>query len=170
MRNEFAECKESKRIKKLADGRPVVTLPYIVYTDDLSGNKTKKWNKFDACCILLAGLSRKDNANLYNIHFVCCSNKLSILEMSEPIAVEMTQLEDEGIIVYDALLKKDVLLLAKPILFMCDNPRAAEITNSLGSSANKYCRKCQVSVVNSEITYTIIITPRWIKKMGVKLE
>lgn len=135
MRDDFAICQESQRIRNLANGKPVVTLPYIVYTDDLSGNKTKKWNKFDVCCILLAGLSRKDNAQLHNIHFVCCSNQLSILEMSQPIASEMNQLEEKGVVVYDALLKKDVLVLAKPILFMCDNPRAAEVSNLLGSTA-----------------------------------
>ena len=138
----------AKRVIELANGNPVVTVPYIIYTDDLSGNKTKKWNKFDACCILLAGLSRKDNAKLHNIHFICCSNKLSILEMSQPIAAEMALLEESGIVVYDALLKKDVFLLPKPLLFMCDNPRASEITCHLGSTAIKFCRKCHVNKVS----------------------
>ena len=149
MREEFSACEESKRIRQLANGRPVITLPYIIYTDDLSGNKTKKWNKFDVLCILLAGLSRKDNAKLYNIHFVCCSNKLSILDMAQPIVTEMILLEERGIVVYDAHLKKDVLVLAKPMFCMCDNPRAAEISSHLGSSAKRYCRKCQVAIIHT---------------------
>ena len=28
---------------------------------------------------------------------------------------------------------------------ICDNPRASELVNHLGSSANKYCRICEVS-------------------------
>lgn len=144
MYRNFSVFEDSERIRKLADGKPVVTVPYMVYSDDTSGNKTKKWNKFDVCCILLAGLSRKENAQLHNIHFVCCSNKLSMLEMSKPLASEMTLLEDKGVIVYDAFLKKDVLVLAQPLCFICDNPRASEICGHLGSSAKLYCRKCQV--------------------------
>lgn len=146
MCNDFSGCEESDKIRKLAGGKPVVTMPYTVYSDDTSGNKTKKWNKFDVCCIILAGLSRKENAQLYNIHFVCCSNKANMLEMSKPVASEMMLLEDKGIIAYDAFLEKDVLLLPRPLCFISDNPRAAEISSHLGSSAKKYCRKCQVII------------------------
>ena len=59
MMEEFCTDRESKRLRLLARGKPIVTLPYMVYTDDTSGNKTKKWNKFDVCCVILAGLPRK---------------------------------------------------------------------------------------------------------------
>lgn len=145
MYEEFTTCKESEEIRKIAQGKPVVTLPYIVYSDDTSGNKTKKWNKFDVCCVKIAGLSRKENDQLHNIHFVCCSNNLNMLEMTSPIATEMILLENEGMVAHDAFLEKDVLLLPRPICFICDNPRAAEICGHLGSSAKMYCRKCHVS-------------------------
>ena len=144
MVDDFYTNPESEKIRGLAKGKPVVTLPYEIYTDDTSGNKTKKWNKFDVCCVVVSGLSRKLNAQLHNIHFVCCSNKLSILEMSQPIASEMLQLEHEGVVVYDAFLGRDILLLPRPLCFICDNPRAAEISSHLGSSAKRFCRKCKV--------------------------
>lgn len=144
MIEEFYDNEEANRIRKLASGKLVVTLPYIFYSDDTSGNKTKKWNKFDVCCLILAGLSRKENAQLRNIHFICCSNKLSMLEMSQPIASEMKELADKGIEVYDAFLGQNILLLPRPFCFICDNPRASELSNHLGSSAVQYCRKCKV--------------------------
>ena len=145
MMEEFCTDRESKRLRLLARGKPIVTLPYMVYTDDTSGNKTKKWNKFDVCCVILAGLPRKANAQLRNIHFVCCSNKMSILDMSRAISAEMNELEDGGVEVYDAFLGKNILLLPRPLCFICDNPRASEISSHLGSSAKKYCRKCKVT-------------------------
>ena len=40
----------------------------MIYSDDTSGNKSKVWNKFDSWCFLLAGLLKKENAKLENIH------------------------------------------------------------------------------------------------------
>ena len=49
----------------------------LLYTDDTSGNLTKKWNKFDVWCFLLGALPRSENAKLENIHFISCSNSVS---------------------------------------------------------------------------------------------
>ena len=35
---------------------PSIVIPLIIYSDDTSGNRSKKWNKFDYWCLLLAGL------------------------------------------------------------------------------------------------------------------
>ena len=35
-------------IKSASNGIPVVISPLILYSDDFSGNRSKKWNKFDA--------------------------------------------------------------------------------------------------------------------------
>ena len=40
----------------MANGKPVVVVPLLLYSDDTSGNKSKKWNKFDNWCTLLAGI------------------------------------------------------------------------------------------------------------------
>ena len=42
-------------LKNKAGGNPVVIAPIILYSDDFSGNRSKKWNKFDAWCLTLAG-------------------------------------------------------------------------------------------------------------------
>ena len=39
-------------------------VPFMIYSDDTSGNKSKVWNKFDPWCYLLAGLPKKENAKL----------------------------------------------------------------------------------------------------------
>ena len=39
-----------------AQGRPVLCLPLLLFSDDSSGNRSKKWNCFDVWYTLLGGL------------------------------------------------------------------------------------------------------------------
>ena len=124
---------------------PVVMVPLMIYSDDTSGNKSKVWNKFDSWCFLLAGLPKKENAKLENIHFICTSNKVSVLELAVAPVQELKLLED-GIVAYDAAMQCDVLIVSPVLCFLCDNPRAAQICSHLGSSTRKFCRICNVSI------------------------
>eukprot|EP00731_Ephydatia_muelleri_P006261 Em0003g509a len=129
-------------MKAKAAGKPVVMLPIILFSDDTSGNKSKKWHKFESWYMSLAGLPRHINARIENIHFLCCSDSVCPLDMSKPISEELVRLEQEGVVVYDALYKEMVLVIAPLMCIVCDNPRASELLNHLGSSAIKYCRIC----------------------------
>ena len=64
--------------------------------------------------------------------------------MSSPIAEQLTALEQEGVAVYDGFLQQMVHVIAPLICIVCDNPRASELLNHLGSSAIKYCCICMV--------------------------
>ena len=66
---EYQSFIKPNRLKVIARGRTIVMLPVILYTDDPSGNKSKQWNKFDSWCVKLAGLPKKENSKLHNIHF-----------------------------------------------------------------------------------------------------
>ena len=57
-----------------AQGRPVRMCPIILYSDDTSGNLSKKWNCFNIWCVQLAALPRSENAKLQNIFYITCSN------------------------------------------------------------------------------------------------
>ena len=93
--------------------RPIVMVPLLMYTNDTSGNRSKKWNKFDCWCFLLAGMPQHENAKMHNIHFVTCSNQTDALSMMEPIIADLKRLE-EGIPAYDAYLQK--VLLVAPVI------------------------------------------------------
>ena len=115
-----------------------------MYIDDVSGNKSKKWNKFDMWSVSLACLPKHESRMFTNIHFVGCSNRLSALEMSGPIVEDLCMLE-AGIRVYDCFLKYEILVIAPVICWLCDNVRASELLNHNGSTAVKLCRMCMVS-------------------------
>ena len=120
-------------------------VPLVLFSDDTSGNRSKKWHKFESWFVSLAGLPRHLNARLENIHFVSCSDSVSPLDLSGPIAQELTTLETEGTLVFDAYFQEVVLVIAPLIVIVCDNPRASDLVNHLGSKALKYCRICMAS-------------------------
>ena len=119
-------------------------LPLLFFSDELGGNKSKKWHKFKCWYILLAGLPRHENAKPQNIHFVSCSDKMDVEEMMEPLAQELTLLETDGLVVYDAFLKEEVIVFAPLLCVICDNPRASQLLNHLTRSVRRYCRVCMV--------------------------
>lgn len=137
-------------LKERASGKQIVMLPLILFTDDTSGNKSKQWNKFDSWCLKIAGLPTKENAKLFNIHLITCSNKCSVLDMSEPVVDELLKLESNGIFAYDALLDEEVLVVAPVICVLSDNPRYSEIMSHSGTSANMHCRMCMVCICAAE--------------------
>ena len=135
---------------------PVFMVPLIIFSDDTSGNRSKVWNKFDSWCFLLAGLRQKDNAQFCNIQFICTSNQVPVMEMAHPLVDQLLELE-RGIVVLDAQLNTNALILAPVICFLCDNPRAAEICSHLGSGTLRFCRICRVSNYNYFFLHDLLL-------------
>ena len=71
--------------------------------------------------------------------------KVSAIEMAEPLAKELLELEENEITTFDAFFNEEVLVVTPIICLICDNPRASELVNHLGVSATCYCRLCLVS-------------------------
>ncbi len=141
---EYASYISPVPIKAQAMGLCVVLAPLLLYTDDTSGNRSKKWNKFDQWCFMLAGLPLHENTQLHNIHFITCSNQVSPLDMAKPIVSDLLRLE-QGVRMYDAHLQQEVMVVAPILAVLADNPRHSELLNHAGGNANMYCRMCLVS-------------------------
>ena len=124
--------------KAVSEGLPVVMAPIILYSDDTSGNCSKKW------CMMLAGLPWQENAKVENIHFICTSNHVTAVDMSGPLVDDLYKLEKEGMVAYDVHLQRNVLVVAPIITALGDNPRTSELTSHLGPAAKLFCRMCTV--------------------------
>ena len=72
--------------------------------------------------------------------------------MCEPIVQDLLMLE-KGFHVYDSFLRKEVFVIAPVLCFLCDNARASELSNHLGSTARKLCRMCMVCLTYRLIMY-----------------
>ena len=131
------------RLKVVASGLPIIISPLILFSDDTSGNRSKKWNKFDYWCLTLAGLPASESRMFHNMHFLSCTNQMSSLDIVGPLVEDLEQLE-EGVVMYDAFLNMKVLVIASIMAVLADNARASELLNHMGSRATKFCRKCLV--------------------------
>eukprot|EP00731_Ephydatia_muelleri_P003255 Em0001g3255a len=78
------------------------------------------------------------------------TNEAPVMEMAVPLVHELQSLE-EGMLMFDALFNNNVIVIAPVICFLCDNPRAAEICNHLGSSTHKFCWICMADVRSDHI-------------------
>lgn len=63
--------------------------------------------------------------------------------MCPPLVNDLLELQN-GLIVYDAATQQNVFVVAGVICALCDNVRASELVNHLGSRANMFCRMCMV--------------------------
>ena len=91
-----------------------------------------------ACFLLACPVKKIPSFTIY-----ICSNKVSVLDMAVPVVEELIELEN-GVVMYDALLQREVLVIAPVLAVLSDNPRHSELLNRSGESAKKFCRMCMV--------------------------
>ena len=93
----------------------------------------------------MANLPLKMARQFSNIHMLCCSNRVSALDMTGALVEELLQLE-QGVVLFDSHLNSNVVVVAPVICILADNARASELVNHLGAMAIKFCQKCMVSI------------------------
>lgn len=104
-------------------------------SDDSSGNKSKKWNKFDSFSFVLASLPKEEIVKAENMSLICASNEVTVTDMILAIANQLKSLET-GFKAYDAVTFSDVVF-ASILCVLADNPRHSELLNHLGGKANE---------------------------------
>ncbi|KAG0149744.1 hypothetical protein CROQUDRAFT_39427 [Cronartium quercuum f. sp. fusiforme G11] len=72
-----------------AGNRAIQHIPIMLYLENTSGNKSKKWNKHMAFFCSLAGLLPKLQDQEYNIHFISTSNSATAIELADGIVEEL---------------------------------------------------------------------------------
>ncbi|KAH9808615.1 hypothetical protein DFH28DRAFT_1087321 [Melampsora americana] len=75
------------RIK--AQGKIICHIPFTIYSDDTSGNVSKKFNKHMSIYFTLLGLDPEWSNQEYNTHFLATSNCASALELFDQVVNEI---------------------------------------------------------------------------------
>jgi hypothetical protein len=75
--------------RKKAGGKIIRHVPITLYSDDTSGNQSKRWNKHVSYYFTLGGLPPEMIKMEYHCCFISTSNVTSALEMGEPIVSEI---------------------------------------------------------------------------------
>ncbi|KAG0147462.1 hypothetical protein CROQUDRAFT_61614 [Cronartium quercuum f. sp. fusiforme G11] len=123
----------------------------MLYSDDTSGNISKKWNKHMSFYCNLAGLPPKMTNQEYNIHFISTSNAATALESADSLVDELCVSATKGFKAIDCESNEKVLVMVVILCHMGDSPMHAEITNTMNpATALAPCRVCDLHVDKKE--------------------
>ncbi|KAI9325413.1 hypothetical protein BD770DRAFT_405267 [Pilaira anomala] len=117
------------------------SIPYNIFSDDTSGNSTKKWNCYDTWSMNPAAVPLSVANHYLNQLFLCGTNKLTAMEQLPYLVDDLVALEN-GIVLFDALYMEKVFVVAPLLFIKADNPRHADVTCMKASAAAYPCRKC----------------------------
>lgn len=72
-------------LREKAGSRMVYSIPLAVFIDDVSGNKSKQWNKHFSCYMSNGALPRTKLENEFHVRFVATSPFASPLEIMQGV-------------------------------------------------------------------------------------
>ncbi|KAJ7118420.1 hypothetical protein C8R43DRAFT_1099217 [Mycena crocata] len=130
-------------LRERAGSRMVYSIPLAVFIDDVSGNKSKQWNKHFSCYMSNGALPRSKLENEFHVRFVATSPFASPLEIMQGVRASIEDTFTEPVVAWDCETKEEVLLRSYGLLFAGDNPMQAELCSCAGLNTNFFCRTCK---------------------------
>ncbi|KAJ7256585.1 hypothetical protein C8J57DRAFT_1649924 [Mycena rebaudengoi] len=129
-------------LREIAGSRPVYSIPLAIFIDDVSGNKSKQWNKNFSCYMSNGALPRSKLENEFHVRFVATSPFATPLEIMQGVRASIETSFKDPVVAWDCEMKEEVLLRPYGLLFAGDNPMQAELCSCAGLNSNFFCRTC----------------------------
>ncbi len=153
-----------------ANGDPLYTSFVDYFGDDVSGNRSKSWNKHWNAYVTHWNLPRKLLQQEFHTHFISTSPNASIPKqfhdsrlLSNPhfnlclicpathSALCHRLTHANPVRVWDAILGRTIRFRLYMNAEPSDNPMQAEVSANIGGMGNHNCRKCEASGTAEEV-------------------
>ncbi|KAF8879345.1 hypothetical protein CPB85DRAFT_1497712 [Mucidula mucida] len=127
--------------RALAEGDPLYTSFVEYFSDDVSGNRTKQWNKHWNVYMTHRNLPRQLLQQEFHVHFVSSSPHASTTEQYGKFKEIVESTQREPVKVRDGVSGQTTRFLLQNM---------SEIAASIGAKGNFPCRKCEVGGTQAE--------------------
>ncbi|KAJ7614819.1 hypothetical protein FB45DRAFT_1108964 [Roridomyces roridus] len=153
---KFTEaCQDySKKIpnefRKIDNGEDLFTVWVPVWMDDVSGARSKQYQKHLNSYAANANLPGQLLQQEYNVKFVSTSPHASALEQLKVVVSHVKSTHTEPIRTYDAETQRPCSCRLFVPDAPADNPQQAEEASHIGHQGNYFCRRCKVGGTTEE--------------------
>lgn len=149
-------------LRTKSGGRLVLTVPLIIFMDDVSANVSKQWNKHHVIYMSNASMPREMLEKEFCVRFVSSSPHAAPLELMQgfrdslrcdapPLGLATVLTSDTqrkaaetGVLAWDSKYQEEIMLIPYDLFHAGDNPMQAEECSHGGLKCNFFCRTCKV--------------------------
>ncbi|KAJ7222267.1 hypothetical protein GGX14DRAFT_532238 [Mycena pura] len=129
--------------RKLSGNRDLYVLGLSVWIDDVSGNKSKQYNKFLVMVAQNAALPGILLKQEFHIHFLGASQHVTTAELCAVLRDFVQGTEKEPIICHNAHTRREAAVILRVHDMDADNPQQSEEASHIGCNGSRPCRKCK---------------------------
>ncbi|KAF7294511.1 hypothetical protein MKEN_01443800 [Mycena kentingensis (nom. inval.)] len=128
--------------RKLGGNRDLYVLGLSVWIDDVSGNKSKQYNKFLVMVMQNTAIPGRLLKQEFHVHFLGASQHVTTAELCAVLRDYVKSTETDPLICYNANTGREAAVILRVTDGDADNPQQSEESSHIGCNGIRPCRKC----------------------------